>query len=130
MINDELLERIEKIRSEDKEYLTFLIMDSKVVYGIVQNETPKIMMFYDATKLTTEEEKKIFFKFADEWWYMSNHMIPIESFIGERFNYFHKILKGYPKKGIKQIVGPTFSMEQYSKRIKKRKIEFLKPKST
>ncbi len=110
------------------EFLTFLVMeDDSVRCGVVQNETLKVMMFYDLERIIIEEAKRIFLSIADEWWWESNQSIPVNAFAGDRFDQFDHVLYGYPKKSIKKVIGPTFSLQnQYLKRIKKKKIELIR----
>lgn len=107
-------------------FLTFLsLCDGSLCVGIVQNETPKLIWFYDFD-LITFELKKEFLKLGDQWWYESNQSIPINYFIGLQFDQFQNYLNGYPKKSIKKIIGPTFCLaNQYLKRIKKKRIEII-----
>ena len=125
-LEQEARQRIEETRSK-YEFLTFLSMTTDVVkVGVVQNETLKVMMFYDFEKIRTEEEKREFLQIADEWWWESNQSIPLNAFAGDRFDKFDYILTGYPKKIVEEVIGPTFSLQnQYLKRIKKKKIEIV-----
>lgn len=125
MLDDNTLSRIEETRSKH-EFLTFLIMDNEIKVGIIQNETLKFVMLFDFEKIRDEGAKKRFLEHADEWWWGSNQSVPINSFIGEPFDEFQHALTGYPKKIIKQTIGPTFSLaEKYLKRVKKKRIEII-----
>lgn len=115
------------IARKQHEFLSFLILEHEVIVGIIQNETQKIVMIYNMAKIKDQETQSKFLAYGDEWWWQSNQRIPINSFIGTRFDYFRPILVGYPKKSIIDRVGPTFNIsEQYLKRIKKKKIELIK----
>ena len=125
MLDDNTLSRIEETRAKH-EFLTFLIMDGQIKVGIVQNETLKFVMLFDFEKIRDEKAKKRFLEHADEWWWGSNQSVPVDSFIGEPFDEFQHALTGYPKKSVKQIIGPTFSLaEKYLKRVKKKRIEII-----
>lgn len=120
----DLREKIEASRQKH-EFLTFLILEDDVKVGIIQNETSKLIMFYDLEKIHGRENKKTFLDYADSWWWGSNQQVPIDSFIGRPFEIFQPVLTGYPKKSIKEIIGPTFSLQKHLKRIKKKKIEIV-----
>lgn len=126
MLDEEVRSQIDDTRSKH-EFLTFLVMENgEVRVGIVQNETLKMMMFYDFEKITSENDKREFLAFADEWWWCSSQTVPLNAYVGERFDKFDNILRGYPKKIVKELIGPTFSLSnKYLKRIKKKKIEIL-----
>jgi hypothetical protein len=125
MIDEQTLQDIEDTRMK-YEFMTFIVMKDDVVVGIVQNETPKILMIYQFDMLRTSDEREQFLQFGDEWWWGSNHSIPINRFIGDRFERFEYVLKGYPRKPIEEVIGPTFSLaERYLRRVRKKKIEVV-----
>jgi hypothetical protein len=128
MFDSKTLQDIEETRLNHP-FLTFLLVDTEIHVGVIQNETPKIVMFYDFGKIVNEEDKKRFMKYADEWWWGRNQSVPVDSFIGNRFDRFKMILVGYPKKLIQSTIGPTFSLqEKYLKRVKKKKIDIISRK--
>jgi len=126
MLDTEVRLQIEDTRSKH-EFLTFLVMENgDVRVGIVQNETLKMMMFYDFGRIRAEDDKREFLAVADEWWWESNQSIPVNAYAGDRFDKFDHILHGYPKKIVQEVIGPTFSLSnKYLKRIKKKKIEII-----
>lgn len=108
-------------------FLTFLVMkDGEVRCGIVQNETPKMIMFFDMTRLKDEDQKKRFLAYGDEWWWQRSQSVPVDRYIGSRFDEFQRILRGYPKKSLTESIGPTMKLaELYLKRIKKKRIDIV-----
>ena len=126
MLSSDTREKIQETRAEH-EFLTFLILaNGDVKVGIIQNESPKMVLFYDYEKIRDKEQQRLFLEFGDSWWWGSNQAIPVDSFIGEDFDIFHTALTGYPKKSIEEMHGPTISLqEQYLKRVKKKKIEIV-----
>ncbi len=125
MITDQVRQDIEETR-DVHEFLTFLVKGDQVRVGVVQNVTQKMVMFYDLDEIKTKEEREEFLRLADEWWWESNHSIPVDSYLGERFEHFRPALKGYPRRSIDEIIGPTFSLQDlYLKRVKKKRIEIV-----
>lgn len=125
MIDEQTLREIEDTRAK-YEFMTFVVMKDDIIVGIVQNETPKLLMVYQFDLLKTTEEKEQFLQYGDEWWWGSNHSIPINLFIGDRFEQFEYVLRGYPRKPIEELIGPTFSLaERYLRRVRKKKIEIV-----
>ncbi len=126
MLDSETREKIEETRAEH-EFLTFLVLTSgEVKVGIVQNENPKMVMFYDFEKIRDAGQRKQFLDHGDKWWWGSNQTIPVDAFIGDEFEVFQAALTGYPKKLIEEMHGPTISLqEQYLRRVKKKKIEIV-----
>lgn len=108
------------------EFLTFLVFENNIRYGVVQNSTNKLVFLYDFEKIEHPNMKRTFLRYGDRWWWESNQALPIDSFIGKNFDKYQTALVGFSKKNIVEIVGPTFSLSQlYLKRIKKKKIEIV-----
>ena len=126
MIDDHIRTEIEDAR-QNHEFLTFLIDEHDQVHvGVVQNVTQKLIMFYDLDSIRTAEEREEFLRLADEWWWESNQSIPVDSFLGPRFEQFRPALRGYPRRSIAEILGPIFSLQElYLKRVKKKRIEIV-----
>lgn len=130
MIDDQTLKEIESTRKK-YEFMTFVATKDDIIVGIVQNETPKLLMIYQFDLIRTTNEKEQFLRFGDEWWWGSNHSVPINLFIGDRFEHYEYILRGYPRKPIEEMIGPTFSLaDRYLRRIRKKKIEIVVSKTT
>lgn len=129
MIDEQTLSDITTTRQK-YEFMTFVVMKDDIIVGIVQNETPKLLMIYQFDMIKTTEEKEQFLKYGDDWWWGSNHIVPINLFIGDRFERYEYILRGYPRKPIEEMIGPTFNLaERYKTRIKKKKIEIVVKKN-
>lgn len=125
-LDKDIVQDIEKTRLK-YDFLTFLVLEDDIIVGIVQNETPKLMMVYQLDAIRDPHHKETFLKYADEWWWESNRTVPINSFIGRRFDMFEACLKGYSKKSVLKVIGPTFNLaERYLKRIKKKRIDIMK----
>jgi hypothetical protein len=111
----------------DYPFITYVQLEERSVVGIVQNATPTVVNMFDLDRIRGPEMKKLFLELGARWWFGSNTRVPIDIFMGERFDVFRSALVGYSRKEIEQIVGPTPSVrELYSGRIKRRKVEFLK----
>lgn len=126
MIDDHTRDKIEETRRLH-EFLTFLVDENGGLrVGVVQNVTPKVVMFYDMAEIKTAEDRASFLQLADEWWWGSNQTVPVDSFLGPRFEPFRPALKGYPRRSIHEIIGPVFSLQDlYLKRVKKKRIEII-----
>jgi hypothetical protein len=109
-------------------YLTYVQYRDRGLLGIVQNETSQFLMLYNLQDIRDARMKMVFLEYGNEWWFESNNEVPIDSFLGRKFDVFRPYLKGYPKKEIVRVVGPRINLSEiYSKRIKKRKVELVRP---
>ena len=130
ILDDKVLNDITQTRQR-YEFLSFIVVDQDVICGIVQNEMPKLMMIYRLDEIREQKMRERFLRYGDEWWWESNQSIPINSFIGHRFDVFEGCLRGYAKKSIEHMIGPTFNFaERYLKRVKKKRIDILQRAQT
>lgn len=108
-------------------YLSYIRFLNEDIVGIIQNLDNQILSMFVYNRLTTNNEKIAFLEYGRIWWEDSNQQIPISIFIKEDFAQFQKILHCFPKKDIKEIYGPTVSLEQnFAKRIKRKKIQLIR----
>ena len=71
------------------------------VIGIIQNQTQTVTSVYVYEKIA-ESDKTEFLALADEWWWESNRIIPINLVLGNRFHKFHYALKTFNSKNAKR----------------------------
>jgi len=68
MIDNHTREKIEETQRLHK-FLTFLVdANGDLRIGVVQNVTPKLVMFYDMAEIKTADGRAVFLQLADEWW--------------------------------------------------------------
>ena len=70
------------------------------VVGIIQNQTQTVTSVYVYEKIA-ESDKTEFLALADEWWWESNRIIPINLVLGNRFHKFQYALKTFNSKNAK-----------------------------
>ena len=81
----------------------------------------------DGSNKEIDDLKKKFLELGKLWWEDSNQKIPINIFLREDFVVFKKTLKCLPKKDVKELWGPTLSLEEnFQKRIKRRRIQLIR----
>lgn len=107
------------IKYQDKEYVC-----------IIQNSDEKILSFYDINAIKTENEKKLFLKYGDIWYWESNRLLPISIFMHEEMKKFRYCLRTIPVKDTEILFGPVTSLSNLvKKRVKRRQIKLMqKPK--
>lgn len=131
MLDSDIKDSITSVREKYK-FLTALVVEDEkgnqdVRVGIVQNETQKVIHFFDIEKIRDETLRTRFLEYGDQWWWEASQRLPIDAFIGPEFSVFRELaLVGYPKKSITEHIGPTLNLNDlYGKRIKKKKIDIL-----
>lgn len=94
--------------------------------GIVQNSDSQFLSMYCYDRIQDEDMRKLFLKFGEIWWWESNHQIPINVFLGQRWKPFQPYLRSFARKEFEILAGPTISLgDVISKRIKRRQIQLV-----
>jgi hypothetical protein len=95
--------------------------------GIVQNQDNQVTSFYDYSRIMSPEDKMIFLKYGEIWWWESNRKIPINIFLKKDFQYFRSTLVTLTTKDIEIVHGPVLRLDEISKkRIKRRTIQLMR----
>ena len=63
------------------DYVTYGVIDSREIVGIVKIKTKQFITLYDFSKIKNPADKKELLSFAAIWWSQSNRTIPISIFI-------------------------------------------------
>ena len=59
--------------------------------GIIINQDHNVTSMYNYQLLKTEEEKKQFLNFGDQWWWESNRIVPINIFMKQDMQTFKPV---------------------------------------
>ena len=122
-------EEFEKL-NEKHPYLASLTFANEDFIGIIQNTDSKLISIYVYNTLTDSTQKKRFLDLGRLWWEDSNHLIPINIFLRIEFREFKQTLKCFPAKDVSNVMGYALNLEEtFQKRIKRRKIQLIKPMS-
>ena len=91
--------------------------------GIIQNADTKVLSMYcfdSVPKLLVND----FLNNGSEWWWESNRKLPINIFIGKKFDKFKNSLKTYSTKDCTIVFGPVTKLSDLTKdrRIRRKTI--------
>ncbi|MAZ56809.1 hypothetical protein CL653_03385 [bacterium] len=113
-------------------FLSAIYYRDEWLVGIIQNVENQFVWMYDINKLKTPNEKKQFLEYGDNWYNTSNTEIPIEMFLGRKFDSFQYCLRGHSRRHIgDDIKGHQVNLsDTFEKRIKKKKIEIITESSS
>ena len=107
-------------------FLSCIRWQEKELIGIVQNTDEKMMSFYDFNLIRTDDEKKMFLLFGDNWWNESNRLLPINIFMQGQMKSFAPYLRTFKSKEVEILFGPCTSLNNLlTKRIKRRQIKLV-----
>jgi len=108
-------------------FLSFITYGGNDYIGIVQNADEFITTIYDFAALRTIEQKTVFLAMADQWWWESNRLIPINVFLKQDWVEFRVCLKTFNSKDVVIQHGPYVSLREIAaKRSKRRSITLVR----
>ena len=95
--------------------------------GIIQNADTKVLSMYcfdSVPKLLVND----FLNNGSEWWWESNRKLPINIFIGKKFDKFKNSLKTYSTKDCPIVFGPVTKLSDLTKdrRIRRKTIQLVR----
>ena len=112
---------------ENYPFLSFIKYTHSDYVGVIQNHDGDIVSIYAFNKLRTEDHKRRFLEQADQWWWESNRLIPINIFLKDSWNDFRYSLITLNVKDIKEQQGHVVSLSSLaSKRTKRRVVQLVR----
>jgi hypothetical protein len=121
------MEDSHKVLLDQYPFLSFITYGGNDYIGIVQNADEFITTIYDFAALRTLEQKTVFLAMADQWWWESNRLIPINVFLKQDWVEFRVCLKTFNSKDVVIQHGPYVSLREIaSKRSKRRSITLIR----
>jgi hypothetical protein len=108
-------------------FLSYLTYGGNEYIGIVQNADEFITTIYDFAALRTLESKTSYLELADQWWWESNRLLPINVFLKQDWVEFRPCLKTFNSKDVIIQHGPYVSLREIAqKRSKRRSITLIR----
>ena len=108
-------------------FLSYIIYGGNDYIGIIQNSDEIITTIYDYAALRTADQKTRFLELADQWWWESNRLVPINVFLKQDWIEFRVCLKTFNSKDVAIQHGPYVSLKEISqKRSKRRSITLVR----
>jgi hypothetical protein len=108
-------------------FISYLTYGGNEYVGIIQNFDEIITTIYDYSLLRTLEQKSRFLELADQWWWESNRLVPINVFLKQDWADFKICLKTFNSKDVIIHHGPYVSLKEIAqKRSKRRSITLVR----
>lgn len=108
-------------------FLSYVTYGGNDYIGIIQNSDELITTIYDYALLKTLEQKQRFLDLADQWWWESNRLVPINVFLKQDWIEFRVVLKTFNSKDVVIEHGPYVSLKEIAqKRSKRRSITLVR----
>lgn len=107
--------------TEKYPFITLCLYAGNEYVGIIQNRDDAITTIYDFGNITDPELKKLFIDLANDWWWESNHSIPINIYLKQEWAPFKPYLRTFSNKDLEILHGPVCSLSDITRRKSKRK---------
>lgn len=107
--------------TEKYPFITLCLYAGTEYVGIIQNRDDAITTIYDFGNITNPELKKLFIDLANDWWWESNHSIPINIYLKAEWAPFKPYLRTFANKDLDILHGPVCSLNDITRRKSKRK---------
>ena len=121
------MENTVRILLDQYPFLSYLTYGGNEYIGVIQNADEIITTIYDFALLKNLEQKQRFLELADQWWWESNRLVPINVFLKQDWIEFRVCLKTFNSKDVVIQHGPYVSLkEMASKRSKRRSITLVR----
>ena len=108
-------------------FLSYVTYGGNDYIGIIQNSDELITTIYDYALLKSLDQKSRFIDLADQWWWESNRLVPINVFLKQDWIEFRFCLKTFNSKDVSIEHGPYVSLKEIAqKRSKRRSITLVR----
>lgn len=108
-------------------FLSYVTYGGNDYIGIIQNSDELITTIYDYALLKGMEQKTRYLELADQWWWESNRLLPINVFLKQDWVEFRICLKTFNSKDVLIQHGPSVSLKEIAnKRSKRRSITLVR----
>jgi hypothetical protein len=94
---------------------------------VIQNQDSDVTTIYDFGGLKTDADRVDFLNYADQWWWESNRLIPINIFLRNDWKRFAYSAKTLITKEVEIVIGHCVRLDELStKRTKRKSIQLVK----
>lgn len=108
-------------------FISYLTYGGNEYIGVIQNSDEFITTIYDYALLKTLEQKTLFLVLAEQWWWESNRLVPINVFLKQDWLEFRICSKTFNSKDVIIQHGPYVSLREIAlKRSKRRSITLVR----
>lgn len=112
---------------ESHPFLSYLTYGGNEYIGVIQNSDEFITSMYDYALLKSLDQKTKYLELAEQWWWESNRLVPINVFLKQDWLEFKICLKTFNSKDVIIKHGPYVSLREIAaKKSKRRSITLVR----
>ena len=118
-----LLKEIEK----QFPYISVVAYGGREYVGIITNQDQTVTSMFVYTDLKTDYDKKLLLDLGEIWWWESNRMLPITTFLREEIAPLKYSMITMNTKDVKVSIGPCVNVYNLTiKRVKRKSVQLIK----
>jgi len=107
--------------TEKYPFITLCVYANVEYIGVIQNRDEIVTTIYDFGAIQSQTDKLDFLELAGQWWWESNHSIPINIFLRGDWDRFKSTLRTFSNKDLEILHGPICSLQDIARKKSKRK---------
>jgi hypothetical protein len=107
--------------TEKYPFITLCVYANVEYIGVIQNRDEIVTTIYDFGVIQSQDDKLEFLELAGQWWWESNHSIPINIFLRGDWDRFKSTLRTFSNKDLEILHGPICSLQDIARKKSKRK---------
>lgn len=118
-----LLKEIE----EQFPYVSVVAYGGNEYVGIIANQDQYVTTMFVYTNLKSHDDKKLLLDIGETWWWESNRLIPVSTFMRKEIEPVRYCMMSMNSKDVKVVIGPCVNLNNLSmKRVKRKSVQLIK----
>jgi hypothetical protein len=118
-----LLKEIE----EQFPYVSVVAYGGNEYVGVIANQDQYVTTMFVYTVLKTNSDKRLLLDIAETWWWESNRLIPVSTFMRREIDPVRYCMMSMNSKDVKVVTGPCVNLNNLSlKRVKRKSVQLVK----
>lgn len=95
--------------------------------GIISNQDQYVTTMFVYTNLKTDEHKRLLLDLGEIWWWESNRLIPINTFLRKEIEPIKYCMMTMNSKDVKVVIGPCVNLNNLAlKRVKRKSVQLIR----
>lgn len=108
-------------------YISVVAYGGVEYVGIIANQDQYVTTMFVYTRLKTELDKSLLLELGEIWWWESNRMIPINTFLKQEIEPLKYCMMTMNTKDVRIIIGHCVNVNNLMvKRVKRKSIQLVK----
>lgn len=118
-----LLKEIE----EQFPYVSVVAYGGVEYVGVISNQDQYVTTMFIYTLLKNDNDKRLLLDLGEIWWWESNRMIPINTFLRKEIEKIKYCMITMNSKDVKVVIGPCVNVNDLAmKRVKRKSVQLVK----